>query len=129
MHSQIVRHQEKSIQCVRYSLDDEPSILDIFFFWKTSVLLAEQSKSKKPQLPETFSEPFCCLGCDLVHKRGAGVDAFRVDSAGHVTEAIEIKATGSGLQLVADLLTNCLISPAPALSRDQKSSIHGRCSN
>jgi len=36
---------------------------------------------------------------------------------------------GSGLQLVADLLTNCLISPAPALSRDQKSSIHGRCSN
>jgi len=39
------------------------------------------------------------------------------------------KASGSGLQLVADLLTNCLISPAPALSRDQKSSIHGRCSN
>jgi len=38
-------------------------------------------------------------------------------------------APGSGLQLVADLLTNCLISPAPALSRDQKSSIHGRCSN
>ncbi len=39
------------------------------------------------------------------------------------------KVCGSGLQLVADLLTNCLISPAPALSRDQKSSIHGRCSN
>jgi len=39
------------------------------------------------------------------------------------------RSPGSGLQLVADLLTNCLISPAPALSRDQKSSIHGRCSN
>jgi len=42
---------------------------------------------------------------------------------------LRIKEKGSGLQLVADLLTNCLISPAPALSRDQKSSIHGRCSN
>jgi len=46
-----------------------------------------------------------------------------------ITKQVVDKGIGSGLQLVADLLTNCLISPAPALSRDQKSSIHGRCSN
>ena len=93
MQSLSVKHQGKSVQCVHYDVDDEPSILNIFFFWKTTVLLAEQSNTRKPQLPETFSEPFCCLNCDLLHKKGAGLDAFRVDAAGTVTEAIEIKAT------------------------------------
>lgn len=93
MQNQTVQHQGRSFQCVHYSVDDEPSILNIFFFWKTTVLLAEQSNTRKPQLPETFSEPFCCLNCDLLHKKGAGPDAFRVDAAGTVTEAIEIKAT------------------------------------
>ena len=83
----------ETVECIQYDLDDEPAILDIFFFWKTSVLLAEQSKTKKPQLPETFSEPSCCLVCDLVHKKGRELDAYKIDKNNQATTRIEIKAT------------------------------------
>lgn len=84
---------QETIECIQYDLNDEPAILDIFFFWKTSVLLAERSETKKPQLPETFSEPFCCLVCDLVHKKGRGLDAYKIDNNNQATTRIEIKAT------------------------------------
>lgn len=93
METLFIQDGQKKVECIRYSLKNEPAILDIFFFWKTSVLLAEQTRTKKPQLPETFSEPFCCLVCDLVHKKGAGLDAYRLDENNQVTAAIEIKAT------------------------------------
>jgi len=76
-----------------------------------------------------------CRPYDTVARFGG--DEFAVLMPGVGRDETEVVAArmahglegGSGLQLVADLLTNCLISPAPALSRDQKSSIHGRCSN
>jgi len=64
----------------------------------------------------------------IVFYRTGGYYAGVVSTIG-IVEGVTTNIPGSGLQLVADLLTNCLISPAPALSRDQKSSIHGRCSN
>ncbi|MBN1460748.1 MAG: Bsp6I family type II restriction endonuclease [Armatimonadetes bacterium] len=79
--------------CVEYEAADEPGTLDVLFFWKTAVLLAEQTGSKKPQLPETFSEPFVCLICGLVRKPGKGPDAFSVASRGTARAAVEIKAT------------------------------------
>jgi hypothetical protein len=89
----VVVKDRKKHKCEEYEPADEPEILDVFFFWKTAVLLAEKTSSKKPQLPETFSEPFCCLICGLVRKRGAGVDAFRLNGADEVQATIEIKAT------------------------------------
>lgn len=91
-----VIYRNKSHICKKYGRDDEPHILDGFFFWKTAVLLAEQTRSKKPQLPETFSERFCCLVCNLVHKPGAGYDAFRLDDKGQVVATVKIKATITG---------------------------------
>jgi hypothetical protein len=45
-----------------------------------------------PQLPQTFSEPFCCHICRLLHnKEGKGPDAFDVTDG--IVRAIEIKAT------------------------------------
>jgi hypothetical protein len=93
MEELMVSYIGNNYTCIRYNHSDEPRILDVFFFWKTAVLLAEQTESKKPQLPETFSEPFCSLVCSLVHKLGAGIDAFRLNQLGQVEAAIEIKAT------------------------------------
>ena len=89
----LVNWKGSKIKALRYSEKDLPRILDIFFFWKTAVLLATNTESKKPQLPETFSEPFTCLISDLVHKRGKGPDAFRLDKRGETISAIEIKAS------------------------------------
>jgi hypothetical protein len=93
MEELMIPHNGSTYRCIRYDHSDEPRILNVFFFWKAAVLLAEQTQSKKPQLPETFSEPFCSLVCNLVHKVGAGIDAFRLDETGQVVAVIEIKAT------------------------------------
>lgn len=92
MKTTTVTYGNQQFPCRKYDIEDEPQILDTFFFWKTTVLLAEQTKSRRPQLPETFSEPFCCLVCGLLHKPGSGLDAFRYDEEGQV-RAVEIKAT------------------------------------
>ena len=89
----IVQWKNKHYECAEYDQNDELKILDKLFLWKTTVLLAKQTDSKNAQLPETFSEPFCCLVCGLVHKLGSGPDAFRLDSRGEVEAVIEIKAT------------------------------------
>jgi len=75
--------------------------------------------------------PGSILGQTMVLTGAARREVLQVFSRSNAVlkEVIKYGFSGSGLQLVADLLTNCLISPAPALSRDQKSSIHGRCSN
>lgn len=88
-----VVYKNEEYPCIRYSWADEPKILDIFFFWKTAVLLAEQTQSKKPQFPEAFSERLCCLVCNLACKPGAGYNAFRLSKTGKALAAVEIKAT------------------------------------
>jgi len=89
----VVWHGKALPGCRRYEVSDEPGILDVFFFWKTTVLLAEHTHARKPQLPGGFSEAFTCFVCGLVHKEGTGPDAFRVNDAGDVEAAIEIKGT------------------------------------
>jgi hypothetical protein len=83
----------RTLNCAYYDESHLPAILNRLFFWKTSVLLAEQTNTKKPQLPGTFSEPFCCLVCGLAHnKLGTGPDAFRLTTTGNIEAAVEIKA-------------------------------------
>jgi hypothetical protein len=83
----------KIYECEQFSKSDLPSILEVFFFWKTATLLASTTGSKDPPLPEKFSERFCCLVCGLVHKSGSEPDAFRLDKTGSVVSVVEIKAT------------------------------------
>ncbi|MCX6028649.1 MAG: hypothetical protein NT169_05020 [Chloroflexi bacterium] len=90
-----VTYNGKPYHCEKYEQADEPRIIETFFSWRIAVLLAGNIKSKNPPIPETFSEPFCCLVCDLLHKPGTGYDAFRQDNSGHVF-SVEIKATITG---------------------------------
>jgi hypothetical protein len=84
----------RNYRATKYEGSDEPRILDRFFFWKMTASMAGFTGDKRPQLPETFSEPFCCLSCDLLHNLDrSGPDAFRLDRYGNVESAIEIKAT------------------------------------
>src|SRR5712692_2966766 len=77
-----------------YGSSDEPKILDHFFFWKMTAVMAGFTDDKKPQMPETFSERYCCLVCGLLHNlERTGPDAFVVDTDGRVESAVEIKAT------------------------------------
>ena len=80
--------------CQQYEPDDEPGILDGFFYWKAAVLLADKTTSMKPGLPETFSKPFACLVSGLLYNPGRGPNAFRLRSDGATVEAaVDIKAT------------------------------------
>src|SRR6266478_3415596 len=83
----------KTYDCARYDRSDTPQVLDVFFFWKTAVLLAEHTKTRNPPLPEKFSAPLCCFLCGLVHKKGAGADAFRVGASDKIQASCEIKGT------------------------------------
>ncbi|SRR5712692_3901865 len=77
-----------------YGSSDEPKILDHFFFWKMTAVMAGFTDDKKPQMPETFSERYCCLVCGLLHNlERTGPDAFVVDTDGRVESAVEIKGT------------------------------------
>ena len=87
-------------ECRSYDYSDLPQILDIFFFWKVSALLADTTGDKKPQFPESFSEKFCCFVCGLAHKPGDGPDAFKVGSNKKVRK-IEIKATTTATGLTS----------------------------
>jgi len=80
----------------QYQQVDEHEIVDNFFFWKITALMAKTRGHKTPQLPQTFSEPFCCYTCNLAHNLGgSGPDAFlvRKEATNKVQSAIEIKAT------------------------------------
>jgi len=81
------------IGCRKYDKDDVPVMLDRFFFWKVSALLAETTATKRPQLPESFSEPFVSYLFSLAHNPGTGPDAFELTPEGEVASVVEIKAT------------------------------------
>jgi hypothetical protein len=89
----VVHYKGRDYECERYSEEDVPQLLDIFYFWKTSALLADKLSLQNPQMPSTFSERFCCLVSGTVYKPGRGIDAFRLNASNRVVSTIEIKAT------------------------------------
>lgn len=85
--------KDKSYECETYEAEDLPKILEVFFFWKTTALLAEKTETKNSPLPEKFSARFCCFTCGLAYKKpGSGPDAFRFDNE-NKARAVELKAT------------------------------------
>jgi len=95
-----VSYNGKQYECEKYEKKDEKDLIERYFFWRVSTFITANKKLRKPPIPEDFSEPFCCYVGNLVHKRGAGPDAFKLDSNGNVIRTIEIKATttDSGFQ-------------------------------
>lgn len=94
MSTQTVKWKGALYECESYDATYLPSILEVFFFWKTAALLAKTTETKNPPLPEKFSARLCCFVCGLAYKKpGPGPDAFRLDKTGLVEAAVELKAT------------------------------------
>jgi len=77
----------------KYEKSDEAAILEPLWVWKVACILNEKNNTRRPPLPENFSEPMVSYVCDLYHKQGRGPDAFLLNKDNKITKSIEIKAT------------------------------------
>ena len=77
----------------KYNKSDEALILESLWVWKVACILNEKNGSRRPPLPEDFSESIVAYICGLHHKKGRGPDAFLLNQNNEIIKSIEIKAT------------------------------------
>jgi hypothetical protein len=102
MESLTTIYNTKNITLNKYDESDEALILEPLWVWKVACILNEKNGSRRPPLPEDFSEPMVSYICGLHHKQGRGPDAFLLNQDNEIIKSIEIKATitESGFQEV-----------------------------
>jgi hypothetical protein len=98
MEKEKIKYNGREYECIKYDKNDFMAILEPFFSWKLSSLVAEHwgkeegGRNKRPPLPESFSEKLCCYMCNLYRNQGNKPDAFLIKHKKEIIP-VEIKAT------------------------------------